>query len=263
MMNKKSLVICVAGAALLFFIGSASYPRAAEAKQKRAAQKQEAVKEEKTAVANEDPKQKTADVQAAAAPETAAEKEPVKKEETEGVPTKDFKEDDFRPQVEEESSTWMFFKMLFVLGIFGGGFYYFYRFVTKKAGISVFGGEAVRVLSVVPIGQNKFLQLVDVAGRVLLVGVSDSSINLITEITEKDQVDRIRILSTRTAPPGKSAGGFQDQVLKDIGRIIGRVRELRHRDRRGPASTEPTPQDIEYLRRQRSRLKDMNGSDNE
>ena len=67
--------------------------------------------------------------------------------------------------MEEESSAWMFFKMLFVLGIFGGGFYYFYRFVTKKAGISVFGGEAVQVLSVVPIGQNKFLQLVDVAGQ--------------------------------------------------------------------------------------------------
>jgi flagellar protein FliO/FliZ len=262
MMKKNSLIVCVAGAALFLYMGSALFPCAAEAKQKRASQKQEAVKEERAAAQKEAAQEKPADVQAAAAPEATAEKEPAKKEETEGVPTKDFKEDDFKPQVEEESSAWMFFKMLFVLAIFGGGFYYFYRFVTKKAGLNIFGGEAVRVLSVVPIGQNKFLQLVDVAGRVLLVGVSDNSINLITEITEKDQIDRIRILATRTPPQGKSVGGFQDQVMKDIGKLVDRVREFRHRDRRGPAPVEPA-QDIEYLRRQRSRLKDMNGVDDE
>ena len=152
--------------------------------------------------------------------------------------------------------------MLIILGIFGGGMYYFYRFVSKKTGISVFGGEAVRVLSVVPIGQNKFLQLIDVAGRVLLVGVSENNINLITEITEKDQIDRIRILSNRTPHPERGAGGFQDQVMKEIGRIIGRVREYRSRDRRGTGPAEPA-QDIEYLRRQRSRLKDLNGDDHE
>ena len=260
-MNTKSLIVCAAGAALFFFMGTALSPRVAEAKQKRIAQKQEAVKENKAAD-REAAEEKPADVQVAAANDAAAAKEPSKKEETEGVPTRDFKEDEFKPQVEEESSAWMFFKMLFVLAIFGGAFYYFYRFVTKKAGISIFGGEAVRVLSVVPIGQNKFLQLVDVAGRVLLVGVSEGSINLITEITEKDQIDRIRILSTRTPPPGKGAGSFQDQVVKDIGKLIDRVRGLRHRDRSGPAPAEPT-QDIEYLRRQRNRLKDMNGIDNE
>jgi flagellar protein FliO/FliZ len=262
MMNKNTLGISMAGAALLLFLGAAFYPSVADAKQKRTAAKQDTVKEESAVAANEAREDKPADVQTAAEPESKAEKEPVKKVETDGLPTKDFKDEDFGPQVEEESSAWMFFKMLFVLGIFGGGMYYFYRFVTKKGGINTFGGEAVRVLSVVPIGQNKFLQLVDVAGRVLLVGVSDSSINLIAEITEKDQIDRIRILSTRTPPADRGAGGFQDQVMKDIGRIIGRVREFRHRDRRGPGGAEPA-QDIEYLRRQRSRLKDMNGIDNE
>ena len=130
----------------------------------------------------------------------------------------------------------MFIKMIFVLGIFGGGFYYFYRFVTKKAGIGLFGGEAIKVLSVVPLGQNKFLQVVDLAGKVLVIGVSDNAISLISEITEKDQIDRIRILSNRTPPPTGSVGGFQDYVMKEIGRLIETVREFRSRDGR----TRPT-----------------------
>ncbi|HOD13879.1 MAG TPA: flagellar biosynthetic protein FliO [Spirochaetota bacterium] len=261
MMNNKSLAIVIPGAAIFFLIGSGLCPLAVEAKPKRPPQKQETVKEEKAPAAEEAAEEKPA-VEEKTGAEAAAVKDGGNQEATEGLPTRDFKEEEFKPQVEEESSAWMFFKMLLILGIFGGGMYYFYRFVSKKTGISMFGGEAVRVLSVIPIGQNKFLQLIDVAGRVLLVGVSDSNINLITEITEKDQIDRIRILSNRTPPPDRGAGGFQDQVMKEIGRIIGRVREYRSRDRRGTTPAEPT-QDIEYLRRQRSRLKDLNGDGHE
>ncbi len=261
MMNNKSFAIVIPGAVLFFLICSGLCPFAVEAKPKRASQKQETVKEEKSPTVKEAAEEKPA-VEEKTVPEAGAVSDEGKQEATEGLPTRDYKEEDFKPQVEEESSAWMFFKMLLILGIFGGGMYYFYRFVSKKTGISMFGGEAVRVLSVVPIGQNKFLQLIDVAGRVLLVGVSDNSINLITEITEKDQVDRIRILSNRTPSPERAAGGFQDQVMKEIGRIIGRVREYRSRDRRGTIPTERAP-DIEYLRRQRSRLKDLNGDDNE
>lgn len=256
-MYKKSLSIVIPGVVIFFLVGFGLCPIAAEAKPKRSSQKQETLKEEKAPATEE-----TAAPEEKAAPAAPAVQDEGKQEATEGVPTRDFKEDDFKPQVEEESSVWMFFKMLLVLAIFGGGMYYFYRFVTKKAGISVFGGEAVRVLSVIPIGQNKFLQLIDVAGRVLLVGVSENNINLITEITEKDQIDRIRILSTRTPPPERAAGGFQDQVMKEIGRFIDRVREFRSRDRRSSGAAEPA-RDIEYLRRQRDRLKDLNGDGNE
>ena len=121
----------------------------------------------------------------------------------------------------------------------------------KRQAISIFGGEAIKVLSVVPLGQNKFLQVVDLAGKVLVVGVSDNAINLITEITEKDQIDRIRILSTRTPPPQRGGGGFQDQIMSEIGKIIGRVQEFKNRGRgRGQSSVEvvDNPADIEYLR---------------
>lgn len=238
---------------------------ALHAKTKRHAAKQESVKQAKKEAPREEPESEKPAVAVEEKAGEAVADAGADKEKTEGVPAGDYKDEDFRPQVDEESATWMFIKMLLVLGIFAGGFYYFYRFVTKRAGGSVFGGEAIKVLSAVSLGQNKFLQVVDLAGKVLVVGVSDNAINLITEITEKDQIDRIRILATRTPPPQRGGGGFQDQIMGEIGKIIGRVKELKNRGRgRGQSSVEvvDNPADIEYLRRQRSRLKDMDGPDN-
>ncbi len=179
-----------------------------------------------------------------------------------GVLSKDFSDKDFEPRVEEESAAWMFVKMILLLGVFGGGFYFFYRFVSKKTGMSLFGGDAIRVLSVVPLGQNKYLQVVDLAGKMLVIGVSDNSINLISEITDKDQIDRIRIMSTRKPPPGGGGGGFQEQVMRQIGKFVERVQGAR-KGGGGRLESSGPPADIDYLRQQRERLKNMNGFDNE
>jgi flagellar protein FliO/FliZ len=266
MITKNKLNAISFSIIIIFALAAVLCPLALQAKPKRNQQKQEAVKQEKkkedlkAAQDREEKADPEAEVERSG--KTVNDKE-AEKEDTTGVPSREFGDDDFKPQVEEESSVWMFIKMILVLGIFGGGFYYFYRFVTKKAGISMFGGEAIKVLSVVPLGQNKFLQLIDVAGKMMVIGVSDNSISLLTEITEKDQIDRVRILSTRKPPPGAGAGGFQEQVMKEIGRIIGRVRDFRHRGRTMKTTVIDNPADIEYLRQQRDRLKGMNGSGNE
>jgi flagellar protein FliO/FliZ len=264
-MKLKRLYRIVPAVLLAFSLVAVAAAPALLSKPKRHAAKQETVKQSKKEEAAEE---QESGVQPAVEDKKAEAGEGVKgadadKDSTVGVPTTDYKEEDFKPQVEEESAVWMFIKMLLVLGIFAGGFYYFYRFVTKKAGVNIFGSDAVRVLSVVPLGQNKFLQVVDLAGKVLVVGVSDSAVSLITEITEKDQIDRIRILSTRTPPPQGGAGGFQDQVMGEIGKIIGRVKEFRRRDRGSRVEVVDNPADIEYLRRQRDRLKDMDGPGHE
>ncbi|MBP7737879.1 MAG: flagellar biosynthetic protein FliO [Spirochaetes bacterium] len=263
---KRNVVHAFSLAAIIIFTCAAVLcPIGLEAKQKKRQPKQEQARQEQKAAAEE--KQESAGESRAAqdgneAGEVAQDKEAAK-ESTEGVPTKDFKEDDFKPQVDEPSAVWMFIKMIFVLGIFGGGFFYFWRFITKKSGIGLFGGEAIKVLSVAPLGQNKYLQVVDLAGKVLVIGVSDNAISLISEITEKDQIDRIRILSNRAPSADRKVSGFQEYVMNDIGKLIDKVRELRHRDRGARTTVIDNPEDIKYLRQQRDRLKDLNGSDHE
>jgi flagellar biogenesis protein FliO len=169
-----------------------------------------------------------------------------------------------KPTVEEESYIWLIFKTIIVLGILIGGFYFFYKFVTKKTGMQLLGRDVIKVLSVVPVGQNKFLQVIDLAGRIMVIGVSDSSINLITEVLDRNEIDRIRLLSSKSSPI--HPGGFQDYIAKYIARFfkkdgggnIGTGFEIRHQENEQPATDK-----MNYLKKQRERLKKINGNDDE
>jgi flagellar protein FliO/FliZ len=174
------------------------------------------------------------------------------------VLSRDYKDEDFKPKVQEESYVWMVIKTIFIMGLMVGGFYYFFKFVTKKAGIQLLGHDVIQILSMVPVGPGKHLQVIDLAGKILVIGVADQSINLITEITEQEVIDRIRLLSSSTSPAKES--GFQEFLLKSVNVI---------KDRVGNADKKPEEEDylnetdLSYLKNQRSRLKKMNGEDNE
>lgn len=175
-----------------------------------------------------------------------------------------------KPTEEAPSYGWMIFKTILVLIIFGVGFYFFFKYISKKAGIPNVGRGVVQVLAISPIGQNKFIQIIDVAGRVMVIGVCDGSINLISELTERDEIDRIRLLSSKTTPV--EAHGFQEFVSEQIGSIIGLIGKARasvEKKKKPRIYEEPEEffddHKVDYMREQRERLKKLNGfrDDNE
>ncbi|TAL39453.1 MAG: hypothetical protein EPN93_01440 [Spirochaetes bacterium] len=170
-----------------------------------------------------------------------------------------------KPEVDEESYAWVIIKTLFILGILVGGFYYFFRFVTKKAGISMPGGDVAQTLSVVPLGQNKFLQVVDLAGKVLVLGVTDGSINLIMEIKEKDEIDRIRIAGSRAI--AATTFSFQEFLTGQIAKILKKTPGGGGGPKGGAKfhfeGQESEVDRLNYLSVQKERLKKLNGSDHE
>lgn len=126
-----------------------------------------------------------------------------KKADTTRPPGGEFSDNDFKPKAVEDSYAWDIFKTILILAILVGAFYYFFRFVTKRAGIQVMGEDVLKTLAISPVGQNKHIQVVDLAGKILILGVTDGSINLITEISDRDEMDRIRLLGSRAATPLK------------------------------------------------------------
>lgn len=186
----------------------------------------------------------------------------------EKIPGQGFEDKDFGPQVEEESVIWMIFKTLIVLGLFVGGFYMFYKFVTQKAGLQVSGHEAIKILSMVPVGPSRTLQLIDVAGKVYLLGISESGISMLTEISDKEEIDRIRLLSSRSTPVKDLT--FQDFITDQVGWVVDRFNDVKGKinERRTHGSGKITVQDIpekdfdmSYLNRQKKRLKNINEDD--
>lgn len=179
------------------------------------------------------------------------------------VPGEGFVEEDFRPQLEEESAAWMIIKTILVLALFIGGFYMFFKFVSQKTGLHMSGGDAIQILSTVSLGTNKFVQIIDVAGKVFLLGVSDSSINLLTEIKDREEIDRIRLLSSRSTPV--QGATFPEFIAGQVGWVIDKINEKRTQGGKKTMMQEISQKefDMSYLNKQKSRLKNINGNDDE
>ncbi len=189
--------------------------------------------------------------------------EKAEKESEENNPIrKEYSDEDFKPAVEEESYGWLIFKTVLIMGLIVAGFYYFLRYVTRKTSVQVLGQDAVQILSMVPIGQNKYLQIVDLGGKVFVLGIAENSINLITEIENKSEIDRIRLLSTKS-PEGK---GFQEYVSRHLGGLLGKLNEKKSDPMKNYGDFRPGQEsgiDLDYLKRQRKRLRDLNGLNDE
>lgn len=178
-----------------------------------------------------------------------------------------------KPEAEEVSYGWLIFKTLIVLGLLGFGFYMFFRFITKKVGVPSLGKNIVQLLAISPIGQGKFIQVVDIAGKILVLGVTDNNINLITEITEKDEIDRIKLLNSKSVTEqGKSTENFQEFIKNQIGNIseIFKSHKTSENTRRKKHSFNDFVNDdsqednkLDYLKKQKDRLKKLNGSHDE
>lgn len=73
-------------------------------------------------------------------------------------------------------------------------------FIQRRGGFnrSLFG----RILGIVPLDGKRFIYLVDVLGRVLVLGVTEQNINLLCEINDKTTIDALRLQGNAPTMPG-------------------------------------------------------------
>ncbi len=93
-------------------------------------------------------------------------------------------------------------QMLTALGIVLGGlivvFYFMKRFIKRDTGGSK--EQLIKVVASQYIGVKKNIALVEVPGSILVVGVSNDNISLLTKIEDTVVLDAIRQEGSRTAP---------------------------------------------------------------
>lgn len=234
----------------------------AAAKKKNSSQAKQPVKQESVQPESAAPEETSAGESDPAAVETSEEgKKPLYEYEA--------------PKESDTSYGWLMFKALFVVALMGGGFYLFFKFVMKKAGVPVIGQGAVKILSVTPIGQNRSLHIIDVAGRIMLLGVTDSNVSLLSEITSKDEIDRIRLASGKD--PVFKETSFQDFLFKQIHNITDAVKNrkggtsAKHdasfndemKNYKSDYKNETQASKIEYIMKQKERLRRLSEDDEE
>jgi flagellar protein FliO/FliZ len=108
----------------------------------------------------------------------------------------------------------MILRTIAVMGVIIIGIYFLFRLLIKKKSKLVTDSEVVNVLATYPLAANRIIQVVDIGGQVLVLGVSDSSINLITELQDKEVIDRIRLASSKEHG---GAGTFRETFMNLLG----------------------------------------------
>lgn len=105
------------------------------------------------------------------------------------------------------------FTLLAAFAVVIGLAYFTSRILGKKLGLSS-GAFGSRILTVIPLGTNRSLHVVEVAGKVLLLGVTDHSITLLQEITDSEEITKLRddhIKTEATQTPFDQV--FQRQIV--------------------------------------------------
>ncbi|MBW7859123.1 MAG: FliO/MopB family protein [Leptonema sp. (in: Bacteria)] len=107
-------------------------------------------------------------------------------------------------------------RFIFVVGLMGGGLYLFVRFFKRKVGIMgpTEGGQLIQVIASVPVMPGKFVQIVELAGQMLVLGTSDSGVRLIYIIEDATTAERIRLWHQNRPKP--TATSMLDLIQKSI-----------------------------------------------
>jgi len=107
------------------------------------------------------------------------------------------------------------FQMLAALGIVLGGllviFYLMKRFFKRDVGRSK--EQLIKVIASQYIGIKKNISIVEIPGSILVVGVSNDNISLLTEIEDKVVLDSLRQENSRISP------SFSDHLQRLTGRF--------------------------------------------
>ena len=85
------------------------------------------------------------------------------------------------------------FSLLFTFAVVLFLAYVASRFLGRRLGhLGVQGGRKQQILQVIPLGQQGAIQVVEVGGRILVLGITSQQIQLLLEITDSQEIDRIR-----------------------------------------------------------------------
>jgi flagellar biogenesis protein FliO len=128
------------------------------------------------------------------------------------IPDYEYTEPEFNRN--ETSYPLLILRTIAVLAVIVVVIYLIFRYLLKGRNRIIADTEMIRVLATFPLAANRLVKVVDIAGKILVLGVTDSNINLITEIEDKEVVDRLRLLSSKEKG---GAGSFKEQFLKLLG----------------------------------------------
>ena len=121
-------------------------------------------------------------------------------------------------EMEEGLSTLSFFDFARMFAVLAGVIlliYLVYYLLKKAGGPKYQGNNLIRILSTQNLHGSRALHLVEVGNEVFLVGSADSSVRLVSAISDKETLDQIKLYGSETASGEKS---FAEMLFNIFGK---------------------------------------------
>ena len=94
--------------------------------------------------------------------------------------------------------------------------YFAARFIGGRFNAARLSASGGRILENLPLGPNRSVCTVEMAGRVFLLGVTDHNINLLGEITDKDLIEHLHVQAINSG----------DMFSQEFGTLSGLVKKI-------------------------------------
>lgn len=135
------------------------------------------------------------------------------------------------------------FKTLFILGLFGFGVYWIFKYLAAKQGLAAPNLNIIKLITSVPVGTNRFIQLIEIGNNYFLIGVSENNISLLKEITDRETVSMIQVMKNRKQEAGAPKTEFTEFFKSILSGISRKVKDIDH---------------SRFLKKQKDRLHNLN-----
>ena len=112
-----------------------------------------------------------------------------------------------------------YFRLIFSLLLICAVIYLIYFFLKKKAdSLAAKNGEDSSILLSLPLGMGKNVHVIYIAGKFLIIGAANDSINCLSEITDEKEIDNLKQLrQEKKIKSGESFANVFQEMLKFSG----------------------------------------------
>lgn len=142
-----------------------------------------------------------------------------------------------------------YFRLFFSLLLICAMIYLIYFFLKKKTNsLANKNAEETSVLLSLPLGMGKNVQVVYIAGKFLIIGVTNDSINYLSEVTDEKEIENLkRLMQEKKIKAGESFANVFQEILK-----ISNVRNDKQKDFDYEESS------VDFLQKQTMRINTLN-----
>lgn len=108
-------------------------------------------------------------------------------------------------------------KTILALGVITGILYFILKFFFRGRSLIHPTGDFFRVIGSHALAPNKYIQLVEVGNNLILLGITENGINLLTEINDQETIDLIKTQASQTL--AREAVSFSHQLREFLKRF--------------------------------------------